>query len=58
MKKFYNAAATEGGAAPDATAVVLKAIDGMKAGMVKKEDVETIAGDKIKAAVSFYLLKK
>lgn len=49
--KMYDAAANDGSAAPDATAVVLKAIDGMKAGMVKKEDVEAIAGDKIKAAV-------
>ena len=51
MKKFYNAGATDGAGAPDATAVVLKAIDGMKANMVTKENVETIAGDKIKAAV-------
>lgn len=49
--KMYDAAANEGAGGTDATAVVLKAIDGMKAGMVKKEDVETIAGDKIKAAV-------
>lgn len=48
---MYDAAAHEGAGGTDATAVVLKAIDGMKAGMVKKEDVEAIAGDKIKAAV-------
>ena len=48
--KFYDAAAHEG-AGGDATAKVLGAIEGMKANMVTKAQVEEIAGDKIKAAV-------
>jgi len=37
--KMYDAGANEGTGAPDATAVGLKAIDGMKDGMVTKKNV-------------------
>jgi len=52
MKRiFFDPAATDGSGAPDATAVVLKAIDGMKQSMVTKENVKDIATAEIKSAV-------
>lgn len=51
MKRiFYDAGANEG-AGGDATGVILKAVGDLKSTMATKAEVETIAGDKIKAAV-------
>lgn len=47
---FYNAAPEAGGGDP--TAIVLKAIDGMKANMVQKSDVEAIATKAVTDAVN------
>jgi len=49
-RKFRDAGASEGGGG-DPTAIVLKAIEGMKAGMMTKEQVDTATALQIKAAV-------
>lgn len=51
MKRiFYNAGAAEGGAAPDATATIIKAIDGKFADVVKKSELDEKLKDVAKAS--------